>query len=96
MNERIHDLQIQALAECATFEDGKFIRTDVRKGGLSTINTVFDRKKFAELIVKEMCDMMRQCQDDCDTGDASETNWGYIGQLQDWIDRFEKHFGVEE
>lgn len=69
---------------------------DMRKGGLSTINTVFDRKKFAELIVKEMCDMMRQCQDDCDTGDASETNWGYIGQLQDWIDRFEKHFGVEE
>ena len=68
---------------------------DMRKGGLSTINTVFDRKKFAELIVKEMCDMMRQCQDDCDTGDASETNWGYIGQLQDWIDRFEKHFGVK-
>lgn len=82
MNERIRDLQIQAFAECKTFEDDK-IRTD----------DVFER--FAELIVQEMCDMMRQCQDDCDTGDASETNWGYISQLQDWIDRFEKHFGVK-
>jgi hypothetical protein len=55
-----------------------------------------DFEKFVILIVKEMCDMMRHCQDDCDTGDASETNWGYISQLQDWIDRFEKHFGVKE
>ncbi len=53
-------------------------------------------KKFTKLIVKEMCDMMRQCQYDCDTGDASETNWGYISQLQGWIDRFERHFGVLE
>ncbi len=47
MNERIHDLQIQALAECATFEDGRFIRTD----------EVFER--FAELIVQEC---MRMCE----------------------------------
>lgn len=26
---------------------------DMRKGGLNTINTVFDRKKFAELIVQK-------------------------------------------
>ena len=40
MNERIRDLQIQAFAECKTFEDDK-IRTD----------EVFER--FAELIVKD-------------------------------------------
>lgn len=40
MNERIRDLQIQAFAECKTFEDDK-IRTD----------EVFER--FAELIVRE-------------------------------------------
>ena len=40
MNERIRDLQIQAFAECKTFEDDK-VRTD----------EVFER--FAELIVRE-------------------------------------------
>ena len=40
MNERIRDLQIQAFAECKTFEDSK-VRTD----------EVF--KRFAELIVSE-------------------------------------------
>ena len=40
MNERIRDLQIQAFADCKTFEDNK-IRTD----------EVFER--FAKLIVRE-------------------------------------------
>lgn len=40
MNPRLRDLQIQAFAECKTFEDGQF-RTD----------EVFQR--FAELIVRE-------------------------------------------
>ena len=40
MNDRIRDLQIQAFAECKTFEDGK-IRTD----------EVFER--FAELIINK-------------------------------------------
>lgn len=44
MNQRIRDLQIQAFAECKTFEDGN-IRTD----------EVFER--FAELIVKECADI---------------------------------------
>ena len=48
MNERIRDLQIQAFAECKTFEDDK-VRTD----------EVFER--FAELIVKKcirLCDQV--------------------------------------
>lgn len=44
MNERIRDLQIQAFAECKTFEDDK-IRTD----------EVFER--FAELIVRKCADI---------------------------------------
>ena len=51
---------------------------------------------FAELIVREMCGMMEQCQDDISSGDPSEVNWGYVSQLGDWIEIFKKHFGVEE
>lgn len=53
-------------------------------------------ERFAELIVKEMCDMMEQCQDDISSDEPSEVNWGYVSQLGDWIERFKKHFGVEE
>lgn len=56
---------------------------------------VFSKEKFAELIVLEMCDMMSQCADDCIMEDASETNWGYISQLQDWIDCFKEHFEIK-
>lgn len=50
MNERIRDLQIQAFAECATFDDGKFIRTD----------EVFER--FAELIVRQCIEQIEQAK----------------------------------
>ena len=46
MNERIRDLQIQAFAECKTFEGDK-IRTD----------EVFER--FAELIVEECIEVVK-------------------------------------
>lgn len=52
MNERIRDLQIQAFAECKTFEDGK-IRTD----------EVFER--FAELIVRECSQFVEDKFDFC-------------------------------
>ena len=48
MNERIRDLQIQAFAECKTFEDDK-VRTD----------DVFER--FAELIVRECMNLVKDC-----------------------------------
>ena len=47
MNERIRNLQIQAFAECKTFEDDK-VRTD----------EVFER--FAELIVRECADFITE------------------------------------
>jgi hypothetical protein len=53
-------------------------------------------EKFAELIVKEMCDMMEQCEDDCYSLEPSERPTEYIEWLYNWRTRFEKHFGVEE
>ena len=56
----------------------------------------FTSSKFAELIVKEMCDMMEQCEDDCYSVEPSERPTEYIEWLYAWRTRFEKHFGVEE
>ena len=54
-------------------------------------------QKFAELIVREMCGMMEQAEDDgYHCFEASERPTEYIEWLRDWQVRFEKHFGVEE
>lgn len=50
MNPKFRDLQIQAFAECKTFEDGQF-RTD----------EVFER--FAELIVRECAGIVADAVD---------------------------------
>ena len=56
-----------------------------------------DLEKFAELIVKEMCGLMEQAEDDAyHCFEPSERPTEYIGWLRDWQERFEKHFGVEE
>ena len=46
MNHRIRELEDQCWVKVPC-------DFDMRKGGLSTINTVFDRKKFAELLIRE-------------------------------------------
>ena len=53
-------------------------------------------EKFAELIVREMCNVLEKGQDDADMNTASETNWAYINVLEDWITRLKEHFGVKE
>jgi hypothetical protein len=53
--------------------------------------------KFAELIVKEMCGMMEQVEDDAyHCFEPGERPTEYIEWLNQWRTRFEKHFGVEE
>ena len=53
--------------------------------------------KFAELIVKEMCGLLEQAEDDVyHCFEPSERPTEYIEWLRDWQERFEKHFGVEE
>ena len=51
---------------------------------------------YGKLIVKEICGMMEQCTDDIFSMEPSERPLGYASQLQDWIERFEQHFGVNE
>ena len=56
----------------------------------------FDREKFAQLIVQEMCGLMEQTEDDAyHCFDASERPTEYIEWLRHWQERFEKHFGVK-
>ena len=54
-------------------------------------------QKLAELIVKEMCGLMEQAEDDAyHCFEPSERPTEYINWLRDWQERFVKHFGVEE
>lgn len=53
-------------------------------------------KKFAELIVKEMCGLMEQAEDDSyHCFEPSERPTEYIEWLRYWQERFTKHVGVE-
>ena len=83
MNERIKELAEQATV-AVTKPDGHYI-------------VQAWQAKFAELIVREMCGMMEQAEDDgYHCFEASERPTEYIEWLRDWQVRFEKHFGVEE
>jgi hypothetical protein len=85
MNERIRELAEQAWQ----YADNN------SRGGVVTHRWLY-RDKFAELIVKEMCGMMEQTEDDLYAMDPSERPTEYIEWLYYWRTRFEKHFGVEE
>jgi hypothetical protein len=95
MNERIKELAKQANAWYPTgYPSGE-------GGDAAWQNLVIfekeDLQKFAELIVKEMCGMMEQAEDDCyHCFEPSERPTEYISWLNEWRTRFEQHFGVEE
>lgn len=54
-----------------------------------------EEQKFAELIIADICDILKQAQDDCIHENAADTNWGYISILEDWVERFNEHFGIK-
>jgi hypothetical protein len=87
MNERIKELSEQA---------DLYARSD----NSSTFFYIWKKRyteKFVELIVKEMCGMMEQAEDDCyHCFEPSERPTEYISWLNEWRTRFEQHFGVEE
>ena len=86
MNERIDKLFSDAIE--LTIKDPRDLR------GEDWDNEC--RKKFAELIVKEMCGMMEQAEDDAyHCFEPSERPTEYIEWLRDWQERVAKHFGVE-
>ena len=89
--------RIQELAEEALRDPKSLITDDVCRptGHMAWASKPF-ADKFAELIVKEMCDMMEQTEDDCyHCIDASERPLQYIEWLYDWRKRFEEHFGMK-
>ena len=80
MNERIRDLQIQAFAECKTFEDDK-IRTD----------EVFER--FAELIVGECIEQVEQAKNSPFVSLDDAKRMAHFVDVT--TKKIQKHFGVE-
>jgi hypothetical protein len=55
------------------------------------------QEKFVEMIVREMCGLMEQAEDDYyHCFEPSERPTEYIEWLLQWRTRFEKHFGVKE
>ncbi len=87
MNERIKQLMGEAV---------KF-RLDPDSNDYEAQVSPEDLEVFAELIVREMCGMMEQAEDDAyHCFEPSERPTEYIEWLRDWQERFTKHFGVEE
>jgi hypothetical protein len=79
MNERIEELEKQCWVKVPC-------DFDMSAGGLSTIRTVFDRKKFAELIVEECAYIVENS--------PWRLKRGY--KAIDQANLVKKHFGVEE
>jgi hypothetical protein len=93
MNERLKELYQQAHMVREYPEDDP-----MRGGNPPTVYWGGDRsaERFAELIIKEMCGMMEQTEDDCyHCFEPSERPTEYISWLNEWRTRFEQHFGVE-
>lgn len=91
MNKRIKQLAKQA--GFGVRQNG----SEVYTSKLEHLPITENVEKFAELIVKEMCDMMEQAEDDCyHCFEPSERPTEYISWLNEWRKRFEQHFGVEE
>lgn len=97
MNERIKELALQAGLKSETMLDdsGRDIECFVTQynGSVPSIN---NWGKFAELVVKDMCEMMEQAEDDAyHCFEPSERPTQYIEWLSSWRERFTEHFGVE-
>lgn len=88
MNERI-----KVLAEQAKFMAEETINKKISK------NAELDAfaGTFAELLVKEMCGLMEQAEDDAyHCFEPAERPTEYIAWLDDWRAQFAKHFGVDK
>jgi hypothetical protein len=91
MNERIEKLAEQAGATVLTTHGMEYVVDGCYVIGPARL------EKFAEAIVKEMCGLMEQAEDDAyHCFEPSERPTAYIEWLRNWQERFEKHFGVEE
>lgn len=88
MNERIRELAEQAEVWSNQFEE--------HWGDGPDTYELF-KEKFVELIVREMCCLMGQVEDDLyHCFEPSERPTDRIEWLQYWQESFKKHFGIEE
>ena len=85
MNERIKELQKQALVQGHWSDDGeRFIGAHV------------DMEKFAELIVRECVSKIGDEYKDALDDVMEDWDRGFLGGLSCAMDTVQKHFGVEE
>ena len=95
MNERIRELQHQCWVKVPC-------DFDMRKGGLSTINTVFDYEKFAELIVQSILNSLETEREYYANPGTYQPLEYYVKMsakedaLSDAISMIRSDFGVEE
>lgn len=97
MNERI-----KLLAEQAGATQGSYIHDQAQLQPDGTYQwdwnyhldtSKIDLEKFAELVVKEMCELMEQAEDDAyHCVEPSERPTEHIDLLRAWQKQFEKHF----
>ncbi len=87
MNKRIEDF----IKQCTDVVE--IVNPDT---GITHHREFFDKEKFAELIVLEMCRLMEQSEDDAyHCFDPSERPTESIMLLNHWQTTFKQHFGVK-
>lgn len=96
MNERILEIAEQAYEYTqAVGEATRPSPTSPQQITSAELSGIYNQK-FAELIVREMCGLMEQAEDDVyHCFEPSERPTECIEWLRDWQERFTKHFGVE-
>jgi hypothetical protein len=86
MNERVKELAEQATTEHTSYYDGRGNVTE----------TIFDKDKFAELIVKECLAHGKLTQSQAVVNGSEEYNAGREMGIEVFMNQIKLHFGVEE
>jgi hypothetical protein len=86
MNKRIKELVEQATTEHTSYYDGRGNVTE----------TIFDKDKFAQLIVKECLAHGKLTQSQAVVNGSEEYNAGREMGIEVFMNQIKLHFGVEE
>jgi hypothetical protein len=86
MNERIRQLAEQSATEHTSYYDGRGNVTE----------TIFDKDKFAELIVKECLAHGKLTQSQAVVNGSEEYNAGREMGIEVFMNQIKLHFGVEQ
>jgi hypothetical protein len=86
MNERIQQLALQASTTTTSYYDGRGNVTE----------TIFDKDKFAQLIVKECLAHGKLTQSQAVVNGSEEYNAGREMGIEVFMNQIKLHFGVEQ